>query len=313
MTRIGFDVGGTKIAVGAISEDYQIIARRQIPFPTGRPYKEVARVMADLAKELTDRIDSIGIGMPGEIDNKKGLVIRAHNVQFYEVPFKDEMKNYFPDIPIHIENDANAAAFAELKLGSFKNCKTAVLLTIGTGIGGGLILDGKLFNGGMNHGVEIGHMRLDSRGPLCSCGNRGCVEALCSGSWIIREGKKAVIEYPKSMIYTRTQGNIDRVDAKLVIDCAKEEDPVAVDIFNRYIDNLSSAIASITALLDPEVIALGGGVSRAGEFLLEPLRELVRQKSFFKYPYKIVAAELGNDAGIIGSALLGEFKKEADE
>jgi len=307
MVRIGFDVGGTKIALGAVNEENRIIARREVPFPTGKSYKEVAKAMADLVKEFPYQIDSIGICIPGDIDYEKGIIIRAHNLQFYKVPFKDEIQDHFPNISVYLENDANAAALAELKLGAFRNCNTAILLTLGTGVGGGIILDGKLFNGGMNHGVEIGHMCLELKGPLCTCGNKGCIEALCSASWIIREGRKAVIEYPLSKIYTKIKGNIDRVDAKLVIDCAREKDPVATDIFNRYLDNLSSAIASLTAIFDPEVIALGGGVSKAGDFLFEPLRQLVKEKSYFEHPYKIVPAEFGNDAGIIGSAMLGDL------
>ncbi|NLP30446.1 MAG: ROK family protein, partial [Clostridiales bacterium] len=307
MVRIGFDVGGTKIALGAVNEENRIIARREVPFPTGKSYKEVAKAMADLVKEFPYQIDSIGICIPGDIDYEKGIIIRAHNLQFYKVPFKDEIQDHFPNIPVYLENDANAAALAELKLGAFRNCNTAILLTLGTGVGGGIILDGKLFNGGMNHGVEIGHMCLELKGPLCTCGNKGCIEALCSASWIIREGRKAVIEYPLSKIYTKIKGNIDRVDAKLVIDCAREKDPVATDIFNRYLDNLSSAIASLTAIFDPEVIALGGGVSKAGDFLFEPLRQLVKEKSYFEHLYKIVPAEFGNDAGIIGSAMLGDL------
>jgi glucokinase len=307
MVRIGFDVGGTKIALGAVNEENRIIARREVPFPTGKLYKEVAKAMADLVKEFPYQIDSIGICIPGDIDYEKGIIIRAHNLQFYKVPFKDEIQDHFPNIPVYLENDANAAALAELKLGAFRNCNTAILLTLGTGVGGGIILDGKLFNGGMNHGVEIGHMCLELKGPLCTCGNKGCIEALCSASWIIREGRKAVIEYPLSKIYTKIKGNIDRVDAKLVIDCAREKDPVATDIFNRYLDNLSSAIASLTAIFDPEVIALGGGVSKAGDFLFEPLRQLVKEKSYFEHLYKIVPAEFGNDAGIIGSAMLGDL------
>src|SRR5690554_1568634 len=155
MVRIGFDVGGTKIALGAVNEENRIIARREVPFPTGKLYKEVAKAMADLVKEFPYQIDSIGICIPGDIDYEKGIIIRAHNLQFYKVPFKDEIQDHFPNIPVYLENDANAAALAELKLGAFRNCNTAILLTLGTGVGGGIILDGKLFNGGMNHGVEI--------------------------------------------------------------------------------------------------------------------------------------------------------------
>jgi glucokinase len=165
-------------------------------------------------------------------------------------------------------------------------------LTLGTGVGGGLILGGKMFNGGLGHGVELGHMCLQFGGPLCTCGNLGCVETLCNAPWLIRQSSQAT-------------------DAKMVIDAAKEGDVAAKNIFDRYVDQLSSAIVSCTNLLDPEVVALGGGVSLAGEFLFAPLREQVLRKSFFHHPYKIVPATLGNDAGIIGAAMLAINEAEA--
>ena len=147
-------------------------------------------------------------------------------------------------------------------------------------------------------------MCIDMEGPLCSCGNRGCVETLCSATWLTEQGRKALSEAPASMISRSVRGQRDRVDAKVVLDSAKAGDSMAKEIFERYVDHLSTALASYSVLLDPEVIALGGGVSHTGEFLLEPLRQKVKEKSFFHYLHKIVAGKLGNDAGIIGAALL---------
>lgn len=298
MLQIGFDVGGSHIAAGMVDEEKKIIARREIPFPTGEPYEKLIGRMAQMVLELcaecqieVRQLDSIGLCVPGQIEETEGVVIHAHNLQLYNVPIKQELNKQFPGIPIFLANDANAAALAELHAGAFRGCKTAALLTLGTGVGGGLILGGKMFNGGLGHGVELGHMCLDLNGPLCTCGNRGCVETLCTATWLIQEGREGL-------------ENKDQMTAKVVIDAAKAGDVRAKEIFDRYVDQLSSAIVSITNLLDPEVVALGGGVSLAGDFLYEPLRELVRQKSFFNYPHKIVPAELGNDAGIIGAAML---------
>lgn len=316
MLQIGFDVGGSKIAVGAVDADKQIIARREVPFPTGQNYEEIVKLMVGLVQELDKEVGdpsvgfkSIGISIPGDIDKDGGTIINAYNLQFHNVPMREALQVYFPHTPVYLANDANAAALAELHAGAFRGCRTAVLLTLGTGVGGGVILGGKIFNGGLGHGVELGHMVVLHNGPLCTCGNRGCVEALCTATWLIQQGRKSIVEYPLSMIYTKAEGDMEQVDAKMVIDCAKEGDTVAKDIFDRYVDQLSSAIVSCAVLLDPEVIALGGGVSLAGDFLFEPVRELVRKKSFFCYSHKIVPAQLGNDAGIIGAALLCENDK----
>ena len=311
MVQIGFDIGGSKIAAGIVNKENKIIARKELPFPTGKPYTAIAGIMAQMVDELLktaripeEEVESIGMSVPGEIDAGSGTVINAHNLQFHNVPMREAMREYYPRIPIFLANDANAAALAELYAGALRGSKTAILLTLGTGLGGGVILDGKMFNGGLGHGIEPGHMALLHEGPICSCGNRGCAETLCTATWLIRQGRKAIIEYPLSLIYTKTGGDLDKITAKLVIDCAREGDAVAVDIFDRFIDQLSSAITSCTVLFDPEVIAIGGGVARAGDFLFVPLREQVKKKSFFHYPYRVVPAELGNDAGIVGAAML---------
>lgn len=298
MIQIGFDVGGSHIAAGVVNEDKQIIARREIPFLPDLPYQTTVEKMADMVRSLCDELSieptqlaSIGLSVPGSIDPSTGEVIHAHNLQFHSVPIVSEMKTHFPSLPIFLANDANAAALAELHAGAFRGCQTAVLLTLGTGVGGGVILGGKMFNGGLGHGVELGHMCLDLNGPLCTCGNRGCIETLCTATWLIQQGRELM-------------GDQEKMTAKVVIDAAKEGDARGQEIFDRYVDQLSSALVSIANLLDPEVIALGGGVSLAGDFLFEPLREQVRQKSFFHFSHKVVPAELGNDAGIIGAAML---------
>ena len=209
-------------------------------------------------------VESVGIVVPGSIDQKGERVIDAYNLGFHDVPLKALAQEAFGEIPVYLANDANGAALAELYAGAFRGCKTAVLFTLGTGLGGGIILGGHMFNGGMNQGVELGHMYLVNGGEHCTCGNDGCMEAYC----------------------------------------AKEGDETAKAVFDQYIDSLSSACASIYNLLDPEVIAIGGGVCGAGEFLFAPLREKTTGKCFYKTHGKLVPAELGNDAGMIGAAML---------
>ena len=311
MLRIGIDIGGTKIKIGILDgESSAIIIKGRIPF-SHKGYQEVVRETAmtleDMIKEIgsnREDIGSIGMAVPGSIDNEKGLVVHAHNLDFHNVPIVAEMKKYFPEVPVYIANDANAAAMGELCCGSFRNYKTAVILTLGTGVGGGIICNGKMFNGGRDNGVELGHMMLKYGGIKCSCGNLGCVESYCSVSWLINQGRKVIEESKESLIVSKTGGDPEKVDGKIMADSAREGDPVAEEIFETYIDNLSAALTSINALLDPEIIAIGGGISGAGDILFKPLMEKVKEKSFFKIAYNIVPALLGNDAGTVGAAML---------
>lgn len=311
MYQVGFDVGGTNLKVGVVSDGMEIVASRNVAFPKGKDYEAIAALMAvqvnDLAKEMglaASEFKSIGIATAGSINAEGTIILNAHNLGFHDVPMVDEMHKHFSQIPVYLANDADAAALAELHAGAFRGKKTAVLLTLGTGVGGGMILGGRMFKGGMGRGNELGHMIIQHGGPICTCGNRGCIESLCTATWLIQQGRKVIVEHPISLIHEKAEGNMDRVTAKIVMDSAKEGDTIAKDIFNTYVESLSSAIVSLVVLLDPEVVALGGGVSLAGDFLFDPVRELVKQKSFFKTYHEIVPAQLGNTAGMIGAAML---------
>lgn len=311
MYQIGFDVGGTNIAAGVVNDSKEIVSRRSIRFPTGAPYADTVAHMAALVRDMASELgidagalQSIGIAVPGSIDPKRERVVHAYNLQLHDVPLRAAMQAHFPAVPVLLANDADAAALAELHAGAFLGCKTAALITLGTGIGGGLILGGRMFYGGMGNGVELGHMVLISGGPICTCGTRGCIESVCTAVWLVQQGRQAVVNNPTCMIYTETGGDMERVTGKLVIDCAKAGDHIALDIFERYVDHLSAAVASIINLLDPEVVAIGGGVSHAGDFLFDPLKRGVDKKAFFPQHGAIVRATLGNDAGIIGAAML---------
>lgn len=318
MYQIGFDIGGTNLKVGVVNDNMELVASRNVAFPKGETYEEIAVLMAeqviDLAKEITiptTEFKSIGIATAGSIDASGTIIIHAHNLGFHGVPMVEEMHKHFPDIPVFLANDADTAALAELHAGAFRGKKTAVLLTLGTGVGGGIILGGKMFKGGMGHGNELGHMIIQHGGPICTCGNKGCIESLCTATWLIQQGRKVIVEHPISLIHEKAEGDMNNVTAKIVIDSAREGDPIAKDIFHTFVDSLSAAITSVVVLLDPEVIALGGGVSLAGDFLFQPVRELVKQKSFFKMYHEIVPAQLGNTAGIIGAALLAKNESTA--
>lgn len=310
MYQIGVDIGGTNIKVGLVGESYRLVQRESIPFPHEGAQK-AAQVIAAAADELLRRegisraaLESVGVVVPGSVDTKGERVIDAHNLGYHDVPLKALIQAQFENIPVYLANDANGAALAELYAGAFRGCRTAVLLTLGTGLGGGIILGGHMFNGGMNQGVELGHIYLVNGGEPCTCGNDGCAEAYCSATALAREGKRAARKNPQSLLARLSAGEEEKIDAKLVIDCAKQGDAAAKEVFAAYLEHLSSACASIFNLLDPEVVAIGGGVCGAGAFLFEPLGELVTKKCFYKTRGKLLPAELGNDAGMIGAAML---------
>ena len=310
MYQIGVDIGGTNIKVGLVSDELSLLRSLSVRFPhdgAASVVAAIAEAVDDLLKQegITRKdLESIGIVVPGSIDQTGALVIDAYNLGFHDVPLKAMAQEAFGEVPIYLANDANGAALAELYVGAFRGCKTAVLFTLGTGLGGGIILGGHMFNGGMNQGVELGHMILEHDGEHCTCGNDGCMEAYCAASALARDGKRAAKKHPDSLLAKRAAGDPDAIDAKLIIDLAKEGDELAKALFDRYISYLSSACTSIYNLLDPEVIAIGGGVCAAGEFLFAPLREQTTEKCFYKTHGRLVPAELGNDAGMIGAAML---------
>lgn len=310
MYYIGIDIGGTHIKIGFVDENLTIIYKAVIPFSRGSAENVVEEISNTINQILKNKklcesnIVSIGIVVPGSIDKHEKLVIDAHNLGFHNVPLHSLFARKFPKQAIYIANDANGAALAELYKGAFLGCKTAVLLTLGTGVGGGIILNGKMFNGGMNQGVELGHIFLVNGGSACTCGNHGCMESYCSASALARAAVIAMQKAPKSLLASRTNRDSNLVDAKLVIECAKDGDEAAKRVFDEYVDHLGSACASIFNLLDPEVLAIGGGLCGAGEFLFEPLRSNVAKKCFYKTHGRIVPAKMGNDAGIIGAAML---------
>lgn len=294
MLQLGFDIGGTKIAAGIVNEKAEILHKLVQPFPRGQGNVAVLNILQDMFVELCNLanisrylIAAVGIAVPGSISCDGRLVVDAHNLDFHNMPLKAMIQQRI-DTPVLLCNDANAATLAEMVCGSLKGCKTAAMLTLGTGIGGGLILNGTLFNGGRNNGVELGHMFLKSGGVPCTCGNLGCVESYCAASRLCRDAKVS--------------------SAKSVFDAALLGDPFSKGLLEEYIDDLGSAIASIVNLLDPERIAIGGGVGDAGDMLFVPLRENAANKCFFTSCPPIVRATLGNDAGIIGAAMLHQYQ-----
>ncbi len=311
MYSIGVDIGGSKIAVGIVCEEYKLLCKKSQQFPhTGNPMdsiKTIKTLIDDLIAENNLKIEdaiAIGLAVPGSVDYNRGVVIDAHNLDYHDFPLCKHVSDVFPGVKIYLENDANAAALAEYYSGAFRGCSSGLLITIGTGIGGGLVLDGKIFVGGKKNGFEFGHAVLLFGGEPCTCGQRGCNESYCSATALVREGRKAASAHQESAMFQLVQGDLTRINAKLVMDCAREGDAVATAVYNQFAEYLGATVCTAIALFDPEIIAFGGGVSNDGEFLLAPIREYAKKYAFFKNHAKIVTAEMKNDAGIVGAAML---------
>lgn len=313
MNYIGIDLGGTNIAVGIVNEKGSILAQTSTPTLPERPYTDLVKDMAGCilsvmneAGVTQDDIQSIGIGVPGVADQKEGVVVFCTNLGWHNVPLRAEMQKYI-NKPVYIDNDATVAGLAENYAGVSAGCESSVFLTLGTGLGGGIIINGKPWSGAHGVGSELGHMTLAVDGVPCTCGNDGCVERYCSATAIIRMAKQAVQAYPDSLILKLAQNDPEKINARVVIDAAKAGDPTAMEVFNRFTRYLAITINNITCFLDPEMVVLGGGVSKAGDFLLDHVRaQLPRYLLYKSLPSpKVELARLGNEAGIIGAAMLG--------
>ncbi len=311
MYLAGIDLGGTAIKAGLVDENLSLVCKTSVPTGVGRSYQEIiadmAQAVASAAQQAgigLDEIKSVGIGIPGVANN--GIVIAVHNLYWFDIPLEEEMKKHI-NVPVFIDNDATVAAVYEYHLGALSGCKVGVLLTLGTGVGGGIIINGKPFSGAHGFGSELGHMPIVQNGIQCTCGNKGCLEVYASAPALVRLGRKCVIERPESMLHHITGGDYTKVSTKMIIDSAREGDYVSLSILDEYVGKLSMGICALENALDPDVIAIGGGVSGAGDFLLQRIIKASEGLGIFenqKYA-DIRLAVSGNDAGIIGAAMLG--------
>lgn len=312
MFYIGVDLGGTGIKAGVVNEQGTIIAKASCPTGVERGYGPVIADMAKLCLEALeksehalDEVAGIGIGIPGIQDPTTDLVPFCTNLGWHQVPLVEEMHKYI-DKPVFVGNDATVAGLAEAVAGVSAGASTSVFVTLGTGVGGGIVIDGKPYSGPNGIASEIGHMITVAGGEECTCGNHGCWERYASATAIIREGRKFAQAHPDCAIMKAVGGDLDKIEAKTVIDLAKAGDPDAVALFDNYVYHLCVGLVNLINLYDPEIIALGGGVSHAGQFLLDAVNAKLPDMIFYKtMPHaKIALATLGNDAGIIGAAML---------
>ncbi len=310
---IGIDLGGTNIAVGIVDGNGRIIAKDSTPTLSKRGYKEIIKDMASLSKKLMadndiseDEIKGVGIGCPGTVDSKTGTVLFSNNIRMENVPLADEFKKYF-DVNVRIMNDADAAAYGEYEING-NGVDSFIFITLGTGVGGGIIINKKVYNGFNSAGGELGHITLVHDGVACNCGNIGCWEAYASVNALIRQTKEAMEKNPQSLMhkYAGREGN---VTGRTAFDAAKAGDETALKVVKQYREYVASGLVSIINIFQPEKIAIGGGISKEGDYLIKPIIEYCYEREYNKNGPKVQidVATLFNDAGIIGAAL---FSKE---
>ena len=309
MYYIGVDLGGTNIAVGVVTEEGKIIATDSVPTLAEREYPEIVADMAMVCKRVVEKaglemkdIKAIGIGTPGSVDHKNGVVLYANNLKFENTPLAEELGKYF-DIPVRLENDANAAAFGEYVVNG-KGTKDFVFITLGTGVGGGIIINEKLYTGFNGIGGELGHMTIMHGGKMCSCGNPGCWEAYASVTALIAQTKEAIEKNPDSLMAKLAEEN-GEVSGRTAFEAAKKGDAAGLAVVEKYREYVASGIMNIINIFQPERLMIGGGISREGEYLIAPIREYCKKFGYNKNIAKtdIQAATLFGDAGIVGAAL----------
>ena len=311
MKAIGVDIGGMTIKVGLVDENGKIIGENRVKTAKTADvcidnlFLQIRTLLNQ--NNLTEKdIRGIGIGCPGLVDVEKGVVEHLPNLGWVNVPLVALLKEKFRT-EIRISNDANVATLGEVLFGAAKGYDSAVMFTLGTGVGGGIVINGKLYEGGKGRGAELGHTTLIMNGAPCTCGRNGCVEAYASATALIGQTKAAMCADGDSEMWKYVGGNIDAVDGRTAFECEKKGDPAAKRVVDNYVTYLSEAIMNMLNIFRPPVFILGGGISKEGKNLTERVTAYLEE---FSYGYKfapkteIVTATLGNDAGIIGAAAL---------
>lgn len=314
MYRVGIDLGGTNIAIGIVDETGKMIYKNSTPtLNNERTSEELVEAMAKFAIQVVeeagltmDDIKSVGIGSPGTPDAKNGILLYANNLRMFNVPMRAIMQRFI-DKPIYIGNDANCAALGEVVAGGAKDTECAIMITLGTGVGGGIVINNKIYDGFNNAGGELGHFVMVVDGEYCTCGRNGCFEAYASATALINQTVKAAKEHPESMIHSLVDGDLSKVTGKTVFDAMHAGDATAKAVVDNYIRYLGEGVVSLINIFQPEVFLIGGGICAQKEALFGPLNEMAKKYAYSKDESKltkIMPAVLGNDAGIIGAAML---------
>ncbi len=314
MYYIGVDLGGTGIKVGIVDENGKIVKKDSVPTGAYRPADEIIKDMAGLCKKLMaevgltlEDIKYAGIASPGSVDADNGVLVYANNLPFENYPLAAKFSEFSGIEKVYIENDANAAAKGEAEMGAAKGCANSVMITLGTGVGGGIIIDKKVYSGHNYAGAELGHTVIQVDGAQCSCGRRGCWEAYSSATGLINMTKAKMNEAADSKMW-EIAGSLDKVNGKTAFDAMRMGDIAGIEVVDKYIKYLACGLVNMINIFQPEVIVIGGGVCKEGENLTVPLQKYIDREDYARNNKKrtnVKIATLGNDAGIIGAAMLG--------
>lgn len=315
--RIGIDLGGTNIAVGLVDENMNIVEKQSTPTLAQRDPLCIVDDMAALCRKVAEAHDisvsdvlSVGVASPGIADDRSGKIEYANNLPFRQFPLADLLAEKIGDVKVHLANDANAAAWGEAVAGAAKGSSDSVMITLGTGVGGGVIINNEILTGFNNAGAELGHIVIAAGGRPCSCGRRGCWEAYSSATALINMTREKLEKCQKNGRHTlieKIAGERGKISGRTACDAMRAGDEAAAEVFREYLYYLACGLANIINIFQPEVISLGGGISNEGNFLLDPLIPLVRAEQYgggIVSETEIRIAKLGNDAGIVGAAML---------
>ena len=315
MHYLGIDLGGTNVAAAVVDREGTILGKVSLPTPrTGAEavadqMAAAARAAAEKAGVPLEQVESVGIGSPGTIEPEQGLIRFWSNLNFVDVPLGGLMEARLHK-KIYLENDANAAALGEYAAGAGKGSQSMVAITLGTGVGGGAVLNGKLYTGFNYAGMEVCHFVIEYGGRLCTCGRKGCFEAYCSATALIKRAREVMEEHPDSLLW-QLAGSLEGVDGRTPFDAAAQGDAAAGKVIDEYVNYLGCGVASLVNIFQPEVFCIGGGPSAQGETLMAPVRYILNREDYARNSVRrtrLVRAALGNDAGIIGAALLPLFR-----
>ena len=316
MYYLGIDLGGTNIAAAVVDENFKIIGTGKVKTNCPRPAEEIAEDMykagmmaiENSGLKLED-VAEVGVGAPGSVNPKTGFICYSNNLGFVNLPLGEILEKKFGK-RVFLENDANAAAFGEQLAGAGKGAEQFVAITLGTGVGGGVIINGHILSGMNSAGGELGHTVIVKDGEHCSCGRNGCWEAYASATGLIRQTKAAMEKDKQSKMWELVNGDINAVSGRTAFDGLRAGDATAKAVVDGYCEYVACGLTNIINIFQPEVLCIGGGISKEGETLVAPIREYVEKERYSKNVDKqtvIKAAELGNDAGIIGAAFLGNI------
>ena len=307
---IGIDLGGMSAKGGLFSENGELLTEEKVATCSEDGFEGTLEKLANLSRALVEKIGvdyadvlAIGVGSPGVVDGKEGIVLRWSNYDWNNVPFAITLSQ-LTGKKVYVANDANVAALGEAKFGATSQYQSSILLTIGTGIGGGIVFDGKLIEGYRCAGAELGHVTIREGGLPCACGRRGCYEKYASTTALIKQTRHAMVENLDSKMWEVADGKIENVSGRTAFMAARKGDESAKKVIEQFVGYLSEGIADFVNILRPEAIVIGGGISNEGELLFEPLRRAVDARTYIAMdivPLKIVGAKLGNRAGIYGA------------